>query len=327
MSSSVVAIVVTRDRPQLLQECLRAILRQTRRPERILVYDNDSGIETQNVLSTFETSVEVVRSDVNVGGAGGFAASLDRALLGKFNWAWVMDDDSLPADDCLSKLLLASQKLPADVGFIAPVVRGPEGQNLDTHAVVVPEPSENRGIAAVGDVVGAQAATFVGPMINLDVAKSTWLPIADFFLWWDDFEYTSRLQSIAGGAVAKTARMTHPEKSTHTDMGERLFFDLRGRLWMAKGRHLASPQARREAARWIWFRVRTQFRYSKSKRAYFKALVRGFAAGLFTSPRLVRPKLHSRSEDAPAAPESLSQPGKLRKLSRLVPGHRQLGDR
>ena len=45
-----VAVVVTRDRPALLEQCLQALHRQCPRPSAIIVVDNASGPATARVL-------------------------------------------------------------------------------------------------------------------------------------------------------------------------------------------------------------------------------------------------------------------------------------
>ncbi len=47
-----VAVIVTRDRPALLAQCLAAVLGQSRRPDQVVVVDNASGPETRDVLGS-----------------------------------------------------------------------------------------------------------------------------------------------------------------------------------------------------------------------------------------------------------------------------------
>ena len=72
------AVVVTRDRLALLQQCIEALRAQTRRPDRVLVVDNASSDGTAAWLAG-QADVETLRLEENLGGAGGFHAGLSRA--------------------------------------------------------------------------------------------------------------------------------------------------------------------------------------------------------------------------------------------------------
>src|SRR4051812_49350220 len=72
----VVAVVVTHDRPVLLESCLRAVRMQRRAPDLVIVVDNASGPETAAVIARFE-GTRTLRLAENLGGAAGFRAGID----------------------------------------------------------------------------------------------------------------------------------------------------------------------------------------------------------------------------------------------------------
>nr|MDQ5807787.1 glycosyltransferase [Actinomycetota bacterium] len=98
------AVIVTRDRLALLEQCLEAVRAQARRPDRVLVVDNASSDGTAAWLAE-QDDVEVLRLEENVGGAGGFHAGLERAHREGAEWMWLMDDDTIPRPDALEALL------------------------------------------------------------------------------------------------------------------------------------------------------------------------------------------------------------------------------
>jgi GT2 family glycosyltransferase len=102
VSDTVVAVTVTYRRPDLLQECMRAILAQTRPPDRVLVIDN-GGSDTAAV--EVEDRVEVVDAGQNIGPAGGYALGITRALEAGATHVWTVDDDCIPDAGCLAALL------------------------------------------------------------------------------------------------------------------------------------------------------------------------------------------------------------------------------
>ena len=111
-SPRVLAVVLTYAAPEALDRCLRAIASQTRQPDSILVVDNASPQPARP--AAVDLPIEVLRLDANTGPAGGHADGLDRFLHSGNAFAWVMDDDCVPAPQCLERLLAWYDEAPAD---------------------------------------------------------------------------------------------------------------------------------------------------------------------------------------------------------------------
>ena len=88
-----VAIVVTHNRSKLLKRCLINLMGQTYKLDKILVIDNDSKDNTQEVLSNLK--IDCIKQQ-NLGSAGGWNTGLKYALKNGFDAAWLMDDDGYP---------------------------------------------------------------------------------------------------------------------------------------------------------------------------------------------------------------------------------------
>ncbi|MDA8029065.1 MAG: glycosyltransferase family 2 protein [Nitrospiraceae bacterium] len=127
---SVVAVVVTYNRKDLLLECLSGLARQSRPIDGLILVDNASTDGTPGLLheqglvevlpeenvSEIQEFVSrpkrmgglptvVLRMNENTGGAGGFHEGLKRAYLAGADWIWLMDDDIEPDSRCLEGLL------------------------------------------------------------------------------------------------------------------------------------------------------------------------------------------------------------------------------
>ncbi len=80
LSGPVGAVIVTYNRLDLLEECLRAVLGQMRPPEAVVLVDNASTDGTPQMVAERFPAVEVLALPQNVGGAGdrgvGHAASV-----------------------------------------------------------------------------------------------------------------------------------------------------------------------------------------------------------------------------------------------------------
>ena len=100
MTGGIWAVVVTWNRRLLLEQCLQALMSQTRACDRVLVVDNASDDGTAERLAAWGDRITVLRLDRNTGGAGGFNAGVRAAVQGGADRIWLMDDDVLP-EPCL----------------------------------------------------------------------------------------------------------------------------------------------------------------------------------------------------------------------------------
>ncbi len=94
----VAAVVVTRNRPQLLQRAVWALLSQSQSPDSVIVVDNASTNTTTTLFQdgpfAAESRVVYLRRDRNEGGAGGFSEGIAYAIGQGADWVWVMDADA-----------------------------------------------------------------------------------------------------------------------------------------------------------------------------------------------------------------------------------------
>ena len=103
----VAAVVVTYDRPRELQQVITALLGQTRVPDHIIVFDNGGSVRARSILQEHADFLEIVHSENNLGGAGGFARGLALGLERRSDWVWLLDDDAIPEPGALAHLLAA----------------------------------------------------------------------------------------------------------------------------------------------------------------------------------------------------------------------------
>ena len=99
----IVAVVVTFNRLTLLQRLLGE-LRRTPGLAEVVVVDNASTDGTSAWLAE-QADVHGLTLGENLGGAGGFHEGLRIALERGADRAWLMDDDGMPVDGCLARLL------------------------------------------------------------------------------------------------------------------------------------------------------------------------------------------------------------------------------
>jgi rhamnopyranosyl-N-acetylglucosaminyl-diphospho-decaprenol beta-1,3/1,4-galactofuranosyltransferase len=104
---TVVAVVVTHRRPDELAKSLDAVAAQSRRPDHLLVVDNDHDERVRDLVAGQPIPTTYLGSQRNLGGAGGFALGMLHALALGADWVWLADDDGRPQDAEVLGTLLA----------------------------------------------------------------------------------------------------------------------------------------------------------------------------------------------------------------------------
>ena len=215
MHASVCAFVLTRNRKHMLVECVRALLAQTHPVESVIVLDNASDDGTEDHLRAEglldEPRIRFERREQNTGGAGGYREGVRLGIDAGADWIWLMDDDAEPRYDALELLLAAPPAGdPATVALGTAVVN-PDGSVDPQHRCrmarfVVPLPTE---VYRPGHYEEVDCASFVGLLMRTDAARAAGLPLAEFFLGYDDAEYSLRLRRRGAIRLVPESEMLH----------------------------------------------------------------------------------------------------------------------
>jgi GT2 family glycosyltransferase len=238
--TSVAAVVVTYNRPIELRKVILALEKQSRPLDKIIVLDNACEVPAVATLSSFE-KIEVIRSSVNNGGAGGFALGLEAALQYSPDWIWLMDDDAVPRNEALAELLNAIPKVPGRAGVLCSSVYE-DGELALIHRrsyspVLVHEVSVARSYYGQ-DLTEIDTGSFVGFMVRSEAVRQIGLPDRDFFLAYDDTEYSLRL--IRNGwrnwlvPSSKIDHLRTTQSRLRTSLfGPKHYFNIRNRIVVA----------------------------------------------------------------------------------------------
>jgi GT2 family glycosyltransferase len=209
----VCALVLTRNRKALLAECLRALLAQTAPVDEIVVVDNASTDGTREHLAAegLLDRVTYVRREINDGGAGGYREGLRRALETRADWIWLMDDDAEPAPDALERLLGAPPARSDATAAVCAAVVHPDGTIDRQHRCrmgrfITPLPET---AYAPGRYEPVRCASFVGLLVRAPAARRAGLPMAEFFIGYDDAEWSLRLWRCGEIRLVPEARLVH----------------------------------------------------------------------------------------------------------------------
>lgn len=235
-TTCVAAVVVTHNRRDLLTECLDALGRQSRPVDRTIVVDNASTDGTAEALAA-RSDVEVVSLSRNIGGAGGFAAGLATALAADAEAVWLLDDDTIPEPSALDEVIQARDTYPGPTpSVVASRVVWTDGRD---HPMNTPRtrPGASAADMDAAASVGARpirSASFVSVLVDSDAVRRHGLPIADYFLWNDDFEFTTRLLRDGVGLYRPSSVVVHKTRtygSSDADPGERFYYEVRNKVW------------------------------------------------------------------------------------------------
>jgi rhamnopyranosyl-N-acetylglucosaminyl-diphospho-decaprenol beta-1,3/1,4-galactofuranosyltransferase len=197
---SVAVVVVTYNRAGLLLRMLGALAASQRSPDAVIVVDNASTDHTKTVLDgVLDLPLQVIRPEENLGGAGGFHVGVEAAYEQGFDRIWLMDDDVLPAPDCLGVLM------DVDEDCLMAVREDTSGRLVEKAAVTFDLRNPLRikpKTAMVETAYGERSAmpervelenvAFEGFMVRRHVVEEIGLPDPDFFIFYDDVDYALR---------------------------------------------------------------------------------------------------------------------------------------
>lgn len=217
-SGSVVAVIVTRHRRELLAESLKVIATQTRAPDHLVVVDNGPDQPARDVVADCPIPSTYLVSQRNLGGAGGFAFGILHALSLGAEWVWLGDDDGRPSDEHALETLLevaGTRRL----GAVSPVV-----VNIDhPDKLAFPlrrgltwkrRPEELRDPETGDDFLPGIASFFNGALFRASTLDVVGVPDYRLFFRGDEVEVHRRVvrSGVPFGTTLRT-RFVHPDGS------------------------------------------------------------------------------------------------------------------
>jgi len=287
----IAAVVVAYNRRDLLVEALTALAAQTHPLDSVVVVDNASTDGSAEAAEAASPRTDIVRLERNTGGAGGFAVGIERAITTHgADLVWVMDDDTIPSSTALEELLAVRHRHPGTPVVMASRVLWTDGSD---HPMNTPrrKPFLGRSERLAAENVGAVAvrsASFVSTLFDTAAISRSGLPIAEYFIWNDDFEFTARLLRSGVGVYCPASIVVHKTKalaSTDVDPGSRFYYEVRNKIWLfRRSRALAAWElpiyVGASLARWS----RTILN-SRDRPTLIRGLRQGLRDGLLSSPR------------------------------------------
>jgi GT2 family glycosyltransferase len=208
VTESVAIVIVTFNRADLLTLCLDGLAAQTHLPDAVYVVNNASEDHTHAVIEArTDLPLIAIHSAENLGGAGGFHLGVKSAYEAGYDRVWLIDDDVVPAPDCLSVLL--AQDAPAlmvvrEDRSGALVEKSAVSFDLRNPLAIKPKRSSVDSVyatrAEMPPLVAVENVAFEGFMVRRGVIDVIGLPDPSYFIFYDDVDFAIRLRR-AGFAI------------------------------------------------------------------------------------------------------------------------------
>lgn len=310
---TIVAVVVTYNRKNLLLKCLESLSHQTRPIDGLILVDNASTDGTPDLLlqtgvlntlplehSSFPQEFSsqpsimggiptiVIRMNENTGGAGGFHEGVKRAYQEGADWIWIMDDDIEANASCLEGLLSfsdISRCIHPRKYFNNRVEHDWEGYyDMRTgKRIFQANPSFKKGFAFCTINTGC----FEGMLVHRSIIDAIGYPDKRFFIGMDDsiFGFMAHFHTpvlyLRDPFVTK--RIDDPQ--VNTPISDRtLYYGMRNSFLLQEAFNRLVPKYRWTRAFFLGLKF---FDYSlnilqsrKQKISGFKALLKGLKDGL-----------------------------------------------
>ena len=196
MAETVCAVVVTHRRPDELAKSLDIVTAQSRRPDHLIVIDNDADDRVRDIVAGQPIPTTYLGSHRNLGGAGGFALGMLHALALGADWVWLADDDGRPQDsEVLETLLRCAER--HGLAEVSPMVCNLEQPERLAFPL-------RRGLAwrrlaselrtdGSGDLLTGIASLFNGALFRASTIEAVGVPDLRLFIRGDETEVHRRL--------------------------------------------------------------------------------------------------------------------------------------
>lgn len=293
----IACVIVTYNRKELLTKCLDSLLNQSINNFDIFIIDNNSTDGTKEYIESYlkNSNILYFNTNKNLGGAGGFNFGIKKVLKDKYELIWMMDDDTVPFNNCLEEFLKAAETLDYNFGFMSSLAYFDDeqfcfmnGQKMNSQNSIFTIHPKNTNLLKILN------ASFVSIFINSFVISQCGLPQTEFFIWGDDIEFTNRITNITkNNYLVLSSKVHHLMKSNidnhlihEEDLNriERFSTAFRNSFCIAKRKSFLDLLLYHKNC-FIYF---IKFLFISKKHKFYKIwqLIKGYFIGLFFNPKI-----------------------------------------
>lgn len=200
MTELVCVIITVWNQVEHTMACLETVVSQDYRQFSVLVVNNASTDDTVTQISDAYPQVEILNLPENLGPTRGYNAGFRHALDRGFNLLFLLNNDTLLAPNCISELV---KEKASDIGLVMPKIYYADdpgriwsvGGWENKLNYEVQRPGENQLDEGQWEqATDIDDAPFTAVLLTRDVLENIGLPDEDFFLYYEDRDYSRRMQ-------------------------------------------------------------------------------------------------------------------------------------
>lgn len=217
------AVVVTYNRKEILSKNIEMLLCQTQYIDKIFIVDNCSTDGTYEYLSNkgwlSSDQFCYIKTESNIGGAGGFYTGTKAAFEAGADWMILMDDDGAATDQyTFEKIMtvaknLYSKNVADHKLFINALVHKGDLLSFKIGNMYTVEEAVK---SAKDGILENAANPFNGTVVSRELVAEIGYPNKDFFIKGDEVNYKQRaFDTGAYVATVVDAKYTHPRPETY----------------------------------------------------------------------------------------------------------------
>ena len=222
MSTRISVVLVTHNRLECLKVALKRYEEQTILPSHIVVVDNASTDTTREYLDAWTRQQdgkfvrEAIHCEKNLGGSGGFCVGMERVVQTDCNFVFLADDDAYAQEDMFEELIrfYEARKDKQQIMALCTAVLNHgkidcvHRRRIKRNALYIEEyPVSSQEYESAFFPV--DELSFVGAMIKKEAIKKIGFPNKEFFIQYDDTEYSLRLREIGVIYCVVRSKMHH----------------------------------------------------------------------------------------------------------------------
>lgn len=239
-------VLVTFNRLDCLKKSLEKFEKQILPPIRLIVVNNKSTDGTEEFLDEWKnikTSFEkiVITTEKNLGGAGGFATGLKKAIeYSDAEWIWLSDDDAFVAENTLKNLDAVYNRHLSNknVSAVFTSVVNEGSYDLNHRRKV------EKGLFGVKflpisakeyeeEYFKLDQGSYVGMLVRTELIKKYGVTREGFFIYYDDTEHCERLRNYGDLYCIPSAETFHGV-AANTEFNWKSYYGLRNSTILIK---------------------------------------------------------------------------------------------
>lgn len=241
----IAVVMVTYNRIECLKTALKKYEDQSKLPAYIVVVNNASTDSTKEYLENWKnetaTNIQkiVIHCNENTGGSGGFSRGMEEAIKLDCDFLFLADDDAYAEPDMLKELEIAYNSCNKDeVAALCTAIFNYTDYEI-THRCKIKKNLFN--IKLIGlpkenyskDKFEIDTLSFVGAAIKIDTVQRIGLPKKEYFIYFDDVEYSLRIRK-EGKIICVPKSIMHHDVGHNSIPAWKYYYDIRNWIDMIR---------------------------------------------------------------------------------------------